>query len=514
MSIKDIVPFGVRYGDDGSLGLYWKGYTFTPANTAAVNSPGYGRLSGERDYGIDIGDGSGSSLIEACVSWISNAFTQAHPAVVRYKGPDRFGEYDRRHEAARLIRRPTYDVAMGRSFYSWIPLVQATVASFVVDGNAYWLKRRSLTDAVVQLWYVPPWMIEPMAESGNPAFIAYYRYRPGGSTFELPVRDVVHFRDGLDPDNVRKGVSKTKKLMRELYTDERAAHWTAALLQKHAIPGLILAPKEPLSNPEDANEVQRRLDTDFTGDNRGRSMVLRGPTEVTEYGFSPEQMQLGDIRDIPEERVAATLGIPAAVVGFGAGLQSTKVGATMAELVDLAWQNGVLPRMRLFGQELTEQLLPDFGETSEDVEIVFDTTQVPIMAEYHKSIAAKHEILMKSAVEMRSQAKRALGLPTTSDDDVYVVQAGVTFVKPDGSPLFEPPKPAPPAVSASTQMPMLASGMQSAAKSLTERQADIADMLHDGVVQKKIAADLNISERTVAREVAVIRRQQMADAVI
>lgn len=492
--------------------MAYKGFTFTPVQSAMLYS-GSSRLPGEREYASDVGDGTYSSLIEACVSWIANAVVQAMPVVVSYKGPDRFGTYDWKHPAARLIRRPTYDPRLGRSYYSWIPLIQATVLSLVVDGNAYWLKRRSAVGRVVQLWYIPHWMIEPYRIQGASEYISFYRYRVGGQTLEVPPADIVHFRDGLDPENILRGLSKTKMLLRELYTDEAAAHFTASLLRRHSVPGIIVAPKMPLENPDDAAEVQRRLDQDFTGDNRGRSMALKGPADIYPYGFSPEQMKLGDIRDIPEERVAVATGVQGAIVGFGSGQQSTKVGATLEGLIDLSWQNGALPRTRLIAAEATEQLLPDFGEDTEETQIELDTTQVPIMADYHYKVAQKHELLVKGGIEMRGQAQRALGLPSTTADDVYVIQAGVTMVKPDGSPLFEPPKPAtPPALP--TLVPGERPAMQ-AAKALTDRQTDIAELLEEGVVQKKIAADLGISERTVVREVSAIKAwRKMAEAVV
>ncbi|MFK4985474.1 phage portal protein, partial [Klebsiella pneumoniae] len=79
----------------------------------------------------------------------------------------------------------------------------------------------------------------------------------------------------------------------------------------------------------------------FGGDNRGGPLVMGAPTDVTPYGFNPQQMNMSEGRDVAEERVCACLGIPAAIVGFGAGLQQTKVGATMEELRKLAWNNGV-----------------------------------------------------------------------------------------------------------------------------------------------------------------------------
>src|SRR5690606_40896371 len=68
--------------------------------------------------------------------------------------------------------------------------------------------------------------------------LSYYDYRPigGGPAVRLPVRDVVHFRqDALDPDNPRKGLSKLRTLLREVWTDEEAANFSASILHNMGV---------------------------------------------------------------------------------------------------------------------------------------------------------------------------------------------------------------------------------------------------------------------------------------
>ena len=53
---------------------------------------------------------------------------------------------------------------------------------------------------------------------------------------------------------------------------------------------------------------------------RGKPHVSTAPIRIEQFGFSPEQMSLKDLRRLPEERISALLGIPAIVAGLGAGL--------------------------------------------------------------------------------------------------------------------------------------------------------------------------------------------------
>jgi HK97 family phage portal protein len=495
--------------------------TFTRMLFGRSTFTGYWRAGGglhdERSYVGLVGDGRGSSLLMDCVSWVINAFTQMRPIVVQIEDDDELAaEQIARHPMAKLFRRPTFDPKIGRAHYTWMTMIAGLMVSYIVDGNAYLIKVRGGggSGKPVQLWYTPHWMMNPMtfADSATSSYVDYYDYCPDGSThYPLPVEDVVHLRDGLDPDNHRKGLSKVKNLLREIYTDEEAARWTASLLRNHALPGVIISPKIPLENPDDAKAVKDRLNAEFGGDRRGSGLVLEGPADVIPFGFSPEQMKLGDIRDIPEERISSAVGIPAAVVGFGAGLQSTKVGATMAELVDLAWQNGVMPRASVIAAEITEQLLTEFEpDAGQGTEFLFDMSKVPIMADFRNKEAQTLELLMRWSVIRRDEARKRLGLKAGPRDNVYVLSSGLTEVdatktieqapaiKPiaETAPVTAPPgEGAPAALPAPTPQPALPSGV-AAAKALTAREAEIA-VLMPLLTNNAIADKLVISERTV-----------------
>lgn len=483
-----------------SLQAARKAFTWYPINAANIEGFGWAYGGGVPET-LDIGDGSGSSLVEACVSWIANQVTATNPSVRRRSRADPIGEIEWDHPAARLVLDPTFDARTGMSSYSWIPMIQATITSIVVSGDAYWRKRRSKTDRVIQLWYQPYSSVTTHREDFSSYLVDYYEIRSGVRTTRVSPRDMIHFRDGLDPMDPTHGLSKLRALFRELYTDEAAARWTERLLRNEAVPGLILSPDvgaSPMSQ-EEARDVKARIDNDFTGENRGRTMVFGAPTKVHQYSFSPDQMKIADLRDPPEERVSAALGVSAAVVGFGSGLQTAKVGATMGELVDLSWQNGVFPRLRLLGAELTRQLLPDF-ENDPGLSFIFDTSETPIMAEFQNKIAEKHERLMRSNIETRAEARRAVGLKAGKDDDVYTLQSGVKVMNPDGTPQVEPPKP----VAAPAPQPALPAGDAVApapAKMLTPRERKVALLVALGRTNKLIAHELDIGERTVERDI-------------
>ena len=241
-----------------------------------------------------------------------------------------------------------------------------------------------------------------------------------------------------DLDNFRKGLSPLRGLLREVWTDNEAAKFTAALLKNGGIPGVVFSPAtaDDTLTPKEGKAVKAKLVEEYTGANRGKPMVMLGPTKVEQFGFSPKEMDLSFLRDISEERVTAALGVPAAVVGFGSGLQQTKVGATMESLIRLAWTGGVIPLQRIISGEVTRALGPFFDVAKAE----FDNLSVEALRENQDTKAKRIESLVRSGVLTRGEGRIALGFEEGPGDDVYLmsmatieVPAGVIRADPSGN---------------------------------------------------------------------------------
>ncbi|ALJ14257.1 phage portal protein [Sphingopyxis macrogoltabida] len=327
------------------------------------------------DYRKEVGDLMDASVVMAPVQWVQRALPEAVLKVSRKNSKGEIEEISD-HGMLALIQNPN-------PFYADIVLWWGVVLSLLLDGNAYWMIVRNGVGRPAQLWYIPHWMLEPKWPEDGSEFISHYRYSPGGGAAATDVapEDVIHFRYGIDPRNMRKGLSPIYGVIREIFMDIESSNFVAALLKNMGVPGIVIAPKGgAMPNPADVEATKTYVAAQFGGDGRGRPLVLGAPTEVSQFGFNPQQMEMSGARDVAEERVCAGIGIPAAVVGFGAGLQTTKVGATMGEMRKLAWENGVLPIGKLIADELKRSLLPLFGNPA-GLDVFFDTSEVPAMQE-------------------------------------------------------------------------------------------------------------------------------------
>lgn len=367
------------------------------------------------NFRAELGDRMSSSVIMAPLLWMARNFPEAPVRVLDADGAPVDG-----HPMTRFLRRPN-------QFYSGIILWMATLLSWVVDGNAYWLKIKNGAGGVVELWYVPHWMIEP--EGDEDTFVAHYAYTPGVQRFELPPEDIVHFRYGLDPDNPRKGRSPLHSVLREVFTDDEAANFSAALLRNAGVPGLLVSPRDNdyVLSPDEAESTKAYLREQMTGDRRGEPLVNRGPTRVDQFGFSPEQMVLRDLRKIPEERVSGVLGVAAIVAGLGAGLDRSTF-ANFSEAREAAWEENIIPTQRLFAEELRHQLLGDFDDRAEEHDVDFDLSSVRVLQADRNEEATRLRTLYEGGIVTRGEAREELNLDASDADNVYRQPINVTLV--------------------------------------------------------------------------------------
>jgi HK97 family phage portal protein len=207
-------------------------------------------------------------------------------------------------------------------------------------------------------------------------FITHYEYttiRGDGRpvTVRMDAADVVHIRQGIDPENTRLGLSDLAALYREIGILNEAIVYTSSILRNFGVPGLMVVPdKDVMISPDGAEQIKSKLRNATTGANRGEAVILPDAVKIETLGFSPEQLALDKFLDVPESRIAAAIGIPALALGLSSG-QDQKTYANMREAREQAIEEWLLPTARDIADDLDFSLREDFG-LAEDQRFVFD----------------------------------------------------------------------------------------------------------------------------------------------
>lgn len=370
-------------------------------------------------------DAQFNSAVMACVRWACTQISE--PPIVVEKEKDDDWKVVPRHDAAALVRSPQDRLADRESKSGYNELMCGTVFSLMTDGNTYWLKLRK-GRTVIGLEWVPSHLCEPVWKPGAPNLLDKYRVQSGGASWrEVPAADIVHVQDGTpDPYNPLKSLSPLKSVMRLLMSDNQIAVYLYGIL-RHPIPSVLLSPKDKKIDPDQemVDGLLRSLYKRSGGENAGGIAVPNVPMDATTLGYKPDEMAVDKLPKIGEERITAIFGIPAIVVGLGAGLQrSTFANVNAAR--DMAAENFLKPTWAKIASALTTQLLPDF-DRSEGVRFAFDLREVGILQEDEDALHKRVREDFAANLIDRATALTRLGMkpdPAT-DEGVYAFMLSV-----------------------------------------------------------------------------------------
>ncbi len=387
-----------------------------------------------------VGDGRTADVIMSPVLWVADRMAEC-PLAVKTEDDETL---DRKHNAVRLLAKPN-------PWYTGADLIKAMSVDVDLDGNGYALKVRNGITRPKELWYVPWYMMEPHVPEGE-GYIDYYLYTPGGmlgqanyGTYKVLPEDVIHVRNGIDPYNIRKGLSNLHILLKRVFTDEQVANFTASLLGNMGIPGVMIVPVgDAVITPDDAKILKAKWKEEFKNDRTGEPFVPTSAVKVEQFGFSPKELDLSVLSDIPEERVCALLHLPASVVGFGTGMQQTKVGATMTEQRSMAYEDCIIPHQQMWGRALDMQVLAEF-DTREDRHIAFDLSGVRCLRDDETKLNDRVLRQFSAGLITRGRALEKIGEEATPDDDVYYIGPMTMIIpKAEANGQAPPPEPSPP----------------------------------------------------------------------
>jgi HK97 family phage portal protein len=293
-----------------------------------------------------------SGPVLACVKWLARTHPEAPQTVLRRTG----GQWEPvpDHPALALLENP------GPRTDSSV-LLAATLLSWVIDGNVYWYKVRSLAGKVVGLRYLPHFIVEPRWPADGSVEVSHFDVRIDSRTYQEPPENIVHLRDGSDPYNDRKGLSELAAVMKEICGDHGSVSYSAAILRNFGVPGVLLQPKVPPDKIVSLAEPQRKALLDLwrdrvSGENRGMPLVPSMPLEVMPIGLSPNDLAIDKLTQLFAPRIFAAIGIDPMVVGYPS---HTRTYSNYQESREAAYESNVIPTQRSLDSQVTRQLMPD-----------------------------------------------------------------------------------------------------------------------------------------------------------
>jgi len=401
---------------------------FTPAdptvNWQYVNHLVY--TAGTRPYDGEYG-GDGNSAVFACLRALAFASIEA---------PLRVYKLDAKQEREPLFEHPILDLfdephpELDLNEIRWW-----SAWARHIDGNAYLLKVRSGAGNVVELWPVSPSVMRPKTGRGSSNFIDFYEMDrfDGRGPEQIPVENVIHFKLGVDPLDVRKGIAPLKRLIREIASDGEATRYADALLRNFGTPGLVAKiPSETMLSEKQVQELKNSIANAFGGERRGTVSVLTGGADMDQFGFSPEQMNLKILHDVPETRIAAVMGVDPLVARLGVGLEQTSNYASARQVRENFTELTIVPLWVMDEAKWNRKLRKDFTSDRRIV-IAHDLSEVRSLQEDENAKHARILADVMGGLMSREMGLRELGFDVLAGDDSLWVPTSGKWVKVDDS---------------------------------------------------------------------------------
>lgn len=372
---------------------------------------GWNNKAGE--WNVDsMGNGASNSAVVACLNLLGTSFSEAN-LVIQFKTDAGELEYLPNHPLEILMQRPN-------PYMSGDVLSQYIINAMHVSGDAYLLKQRNQAGQVIALY---PLMPENVTPQGNKVdLITHYEYETDQQQqIAILKKDIVHMRLGLNPTNHKTGFSPLKSVLREIYGDESAGQLATALLSNMGVPSVVITPQDNYGLTDvDAEQISKTYQQKVSGRNKGMPLILSGQMKLEKMSFSPQELDIGTLRRVPEERISAVLGVPAILAGLGAGLESATY-SNARTLRELFTENKLIPTWRNVSQEITHQLLKVDFLNDADLFAVYDFNNVRALQTDLNDTYARLNIAVQGGWMSVAEARREVGLPVQENQDVYYV---------------------------------------------------------------------------------------------
>lgn len=375
---------------------------------------GWQTRAGEFDVST-MGNGASNSAVTACLQVLSVSFSEAE-LIVKQLDNDGVENTIPTHPLSVLMRRPN-------PFMSGDIVQQYLMTALHVSGDAYLLKQKNNAGQLVALYPLMPEQVNP--KGNDETLITHYEYQNVAKNQKISVmpEDMVHIRLGLNSNNHRKGFAPLTTVLREIYGDESAGQMATALVANSGVPNVLITPKDDYGpTPEEAEQIAKTYRQKTGGKNRGMPLVLSGAMNVEKLAFSPKELDIGQLRRIPEERISAVLGVPAILAGLGAGLERATY-SNAKELREFFTENKLIPLWKQIGEELTQQiLLADYTDNPNEY-AVYDFSNVRALQQDTDALYERLNIGVQGGWITVAEAREAVGLPTDESQQVYLIDS-------------------------------------------------------------------------------------------
>lgn len=249
------------------------------------------------------------------------------------------------HPFVRLLQRPN-------PLMSRFELIESTVGSLEIHGNAYWFLAGQPGGAPQELWPLRPDRVQIVPDPVRG--VRGYVYTVDGRDIPLDAAEVVHFRR-WHPANDYYGLSALEAARLAVESDRAMADWNRRYFSEgYAVPAGIVAIRDRV-NDADFERIKREWRASYGGRERKTAFLRGASVEWQSVGLSQNDMDFLNARRFNREEIFQIFGIPVGMFSENA----TEANALVGERVFI--ERTLWPKLVRIAEKLSTDLLPFYG---------------------------------------------------------------------------------------------------------------------------------------------------------
>jgi HK97 family phage portal protein len=346
-----------------------------------------------------------SSAVANCVRAL--AFSFPEPPLVAYRGDKPAGVND---PLQKLIRQPNPD--MGEA-----ELMQFVITYAAIGGNVYLWKERNQSGQVIALWPFSDKDVMPQpGHQNSEGFVRGYEFNVGdGQKVYLPKSEVIQWKWMIDPEQPWRGIGAIEFAARDVQSDTESSRYTYAMFKNNAIPPVVVTLVE---GDELTEEKHDRLVAawmkKYGGENTGVPAFLESGMKVVKLGWNMQELNVSELKNIPESRICGAFGVPPSIAMLYVGLKRSDYGDGNAR--KSFTETTLVALWRTFSSEMSTSLSDDFGG---GYELRFDLNKVRALQENLNELWTRLSSAADKGLITRAEFRRGVGYEAGVSDEVY-----------------------------------------------------------------------------------------------
>lgn len=365
---------------------------------------------------------------QRAVNILANNIAPLPQNVVQGTGKEK--KYLTNHELTPLLQNPNPAMSASDLSRQW-------VVEMMIGGEiGYELVGAKSGNKILEMW---PRQANTITVHSVPASSRYFKVDNytiadgNGKPYDLQPEQLLHskFYNPLSP---MRGLAPITAIRMSIVIDQLAQVWTRLFFKNAARPDFaVIAPAGMTKSEKDELEKLLLQKFGMAGDGMGRPLILeQGVTDIKTFSFPPKDMEWLNTRQISRSEVAAFVGVPEEIIGFG---KDTYQNVDAAERI--LWTLTILPLIGL-RDDIQTAKFRRLGKLTPIQSVETDIRGVPQLQEDKSELITQGFTLWKMGVPL-NQISTFLdwGLEAQEGGDIGYVPAA--FV-PIGTPRIDPNK--------------------------------------------------------------------------